>query len=195
VTTTTTSAEVKTLRQAPEFVKPMGWTRDGLLVWVQGMPSGSSIWTMDSSGQARDVFHESAQIAEARVSPDGRWIVYSSNRSGRFEIEVSRFPEFGQRYPLTVAGGRYPRWRADGKEIYFLSADRRLMAASFVAGPSPSVGTPTSLFEVDLVAHPVLSFAAYEYDAAVDGSRFLINRLVSPPDESLSMIVDWNPPR
>jgi hypothetical protein len=196
VTTTTTSAEVKTLRQAPGFVKPMGWTRDHRLVWIEGMPSGSSIWMMDSNGQAREVFRESAWIAEARVSPDGRWIAYSSNRSGRFEIELSRFPEFGQRYPLSVAGGGYPRWRGDGKEIFFLSADRRLMAASFVAGPSPSVGTPTSLFEVDLVAHPDrLNFAAYEYDAAGDGSRFLINRLVSPPDESLSMIVDWNPPR
>ena len=99
---------------------------------------------MDSKRKASEVFHDNASfIAEARVSPDGHWIAYSSNRSGRFEIELSRFPEFGQRYPLSVAGGGYPRWRADGKEIYFLSADRRLMAASFAAGSVPVVGTPT----------------------------------------------------
>jgi eukaryotic-like serine/threonine-protein kinase len=107
VTTTTASAEEKTLHQGPDLAKPMGWTRDHRLVWIQGTPSGASIWTMDSNGKASEVFHESAFIAEARVSPDGRWIVYSSNRSGRFEIELSRFPEFGQRYPLSVAGGGY----------------------------------------------------------------------------------------
>ena len=131
-----------------------------------------------------------------RVSPDGRWIAYASDRSGRFEIEVTSFPEPGRRYPVSVEGGGYPRWRADGRELYFLSADSRLMAASFAAGTPPAIGTPAPLFEVRLIASPDSGiFTTYEYDVNADGSRFLINRMVSLPDESMTVIVDWNPPR
>ena len=131
-----------------------------------------------------------------RVSPDGRWIAYASDRSGRFEIEVTSFPEPGRRYPVSVQGGGYPRWRADGREVYFLSANSRLMAASFAAGTPPAIGTPAPLFEVRLIPSPDRGiFTTYEYDAHADGSRFLINRMVSLPDESMTIIVDWNPPR
>ena len=122
---------------------------------------------------------------------------YASDRSGRFEIEVSSFPEIGRRYPVSVAGGGYPRWRADGRELYFLSADGRMMAAAFAPGPPPAITTPAPLFEVPrLIAHPDRgNFAAYEYDVTADGSRFLINRMVSPPETSMTVIVDWNPTR
>ena len=136
------------------------------------------------------------RISEARVSPDGRWIAYASDRSGRFEIEVSSFPEPGHSYPVSVEGGGYPRWRADGRELYFLSADARMMAATFRPGTPPTIGTPAPLFEVRLIAHPDrMSFAHYEYDVNADGSRFLINRLVSAADTSMAIIVDWNPSR
>jgi hypothetical protein len=86
--------------------------------------------------------------------------------------------------------------RADGRELYFLSADSRLMAATFTAGTPPTIGNPVPLFEVRLVAHPDRgSFAEYEYDVNADGSRFLINRMVSPPNANLTVIVDWNPSR
>ena len=98
--------------------------------------------------------------------------------------------------PVSVEGGGYPRWRADGRELYFLSADGRLMAATFSAGTPPAIGTPAPLFEARLIAHPDrANFAAYEYDASADGSRFLINRIVSPPDPNMTVIVGWNPLR
>ncbi len=109
---------------------------------------------------------------------------------------MTSFPEPGRRYPVSVQGGGYPRWRADGRELYFLSADARLMAASFAAGTPPAIGTPAPLFEVRLIPSPDRGiFTTYEYDVHADGSRFLINRMVSLPDESMTIIVDWNPPR
>ena len=78
----------------------------------------------------------------------------------------------------------------------FLSADARLMATTFSAGPRPTIGRPTPLFEARLIAHPDRGiFAGYEYDVAADGSRFLINRMVSPPEASMTVIVGWNPMR
>jgi hypothetical protein len=70
------------------------------------------------------------------------------------------------------------------------------MAATFTAGTPPAIGVPVPLFEVRLVAHPDRgSFAAYEYDVNADGSRFLVNRMITPPDPSLTVITGWNPPR
>ena len=109
---------------------------------------------------------------------------------------MSRFPEGGTRYPVSVDGGGYPRWRADGRELYFLSADARLMATTFSTGSRPTIGRPAPLFEARLIAHANRGiFAGYEYDVAADGSRFLINRLVSPPEASMTVIVGWNPMR
>jgi eukaryotic-like serine/threonine-protein kinase len=99
------------------MVKPVGWTHDGRVVWIDATPSGRlAIWTMPVDGEPAPFLQESARIFEARVSPEGRWIAYSTNRSGRPEIEVTSFPVLGPRYLVTVDGGGYPRWRADGRD-------------------------------------------------------------------------------
>lgn len=193
VSASVVTGDVETLREAPMPLKTVAWLRDGLMVWIE-MPS--SIWTMRAKGQPVVVLRGGGQTFEARVSPDGRWIAYATDHSGRLEIQVQSLLEPGMRYPVSVAGGGYPRWRADGRELYFISADSRLMAATFTAATPPAIGTPAALFEVTLNAHPDrATFAGYEYDVNADGSRFLINRMVSPPQTSMSIIVDWNPSR
>jgi hypothetical protein len=149
VTTSVTTGDVESVRPLRDGVKPIGWTRDGRLVWFEyaaaAGPPGSTIWTRPTNGLPVLVLRD-GDVETPRVSPDGRWIAYASHRSGRFEIELTSFPEPGRRYPVSVEGGGYPRWRADGREVYFLSADARLMAASFAAdscqSPSSSTGQP-----------------------------------------------------
>ena len=151
---------------------------------------------MPVGGDPAPFLQEGSLIFEARVSPDGRWIAYATNRSGRFEVEVTSFPVPGPRHLVTVDGGGYPRWRADGRELYFLSPDARLMAATFSPGSPPAIGSPAALFEVRLIAHPDRgTFAHYEYDVDADGSRFLINRVVSSPETDMTVIVNWDPSR
>jgi len=189
----------ETMHRHTTIVKPMGWLDDGRLVWIEGTTGGhpgTSIWMKPATGPAVPVIHDGADVFEARVTRDQRWIAYASNRSGRFEVEVASFPEPGARSPVSVSGGGYPRATADGGELYFLAADGRLMAASFTSGTPPVIGTPVPLFEVRLIAHPDrATFAAFEYDVNADGSRFLINGMISPPDPNMTVIVDWNPPR
>ena len=137
---------------------------------------------------------DGAQNLEARLSPDGKWIAYATDRSGRFEVEVQSFPVPGRRQLASLEGGGYPRWRADGRELYFLSPNSRLMAVRFDPGNPPVLASPVPLFEVSLVAHPDrANFAAYEYDVSSDGKRFLINRQVAQPEMNMTIIVNWSP--
>jgi Tol biopolymer transport system component len=171
---------------------PLSWTRDGqTLVFDQ-----QGIWTigLGNPGKATPYLQDGARNLEARLSPDDKWLAYATDRSGRFEIEVRSFPVPGPRYVVSLEGGGYPRWRADGKELYFLAGTSRLMAVAVTPGDPPRFSAPTPLFDVDLVSHPARGFFdAFEYDVTADGSRFLVNRLVSPSDTSLTIIVNWSP--
>jgi Tol biopolymer transport system component len=201
LTATSTGSFTPLFQQGAANLKPVGWTRDGkMLVFIQTVDKSTarSIWTMpvNDPQKAAPYLQDAAQNLEARLSPDNKWIAYATDRSGRFEVEVQSFPTPGVRHQISLEGGGYPRWRADGRELYFLSADSRVMAVAITPGDPPAFGRPTSLFEVKLVAHPDrANFGAYEYDVNADGSRFLINRQVAEPVTSMTIIVDWTPQR
>jgi Tol biopolymer transport system component len=172
---------------------PLAWTRDGqTLVFEQN----AGLWTigLGDPRKATSYLVDGARNLEARLSPDDKWLAYATDRSGRFEIEVRSFPVPGPRYVVSLEGGGYPRWRADGRELYFLAGTSRLMAVAVTPGDPPRFSAPTQLVDVELVAHPTRGFFdAFEYDVAADGSRFLVNRLVSPSDTNMTIIVNWSP--
>ena len=82
----------------------------------------------------------------ANFSPDGRFIAYTSNESGRFEVYVQTLPPPARKWPISVNGGYEPRWRADGRELYYLADDRKLMAVPVSSGAVP-FGVPRPLFQ------------------------------------------------
>ena len=121
-----------------------------------------------------------------QFSPDGRWVAYRSTESGRGEIYVVPFPGPGGKRQISTAGGVFPRWRADGKEIFFLSPGTRLMAAEVaVKGGALEVGAVHSLFGP-------LAFEFYPYEVSADGQHFLALRA---PEEKgvtpLTLIQNW----
>src|SRR5262249_56227969 len=103
-------------------------------------------------------------------SPDGRFFVYSSDEPGQSEIFVRRFPMTEEAWRISTAGGRQPEWSHDGKEIFFLTLDGRLMSAPVSAGGTLSVGTPQALFPTTLR----VSVSFNQYAASADGKRFLM---------------------
>ena len=127
---------------------------------------------------------------QARFSPDGRWIAYASDESGRFEVYVRRFPTGGAQSPISVGGGTQPEWRRDGKELFYISADGKLMVVDIgSSGSTLTAGVPRSLFDVEIPE----SSAPYANDYAVtaDGQHFLVNSLVDQPTlPTLSVIVN-----
>jgi hypothetical protein len=125
----------------------------------------------------------------AQFSPDGRWLAYASNESGEFEIYVQPFPGAGQKWQISTGGGAVPRWRRDGKEIFFLKfPEKTLMAAEVKAGSTFSVGAPKALFQTQIRR----SDFGTQYDVSPDGSRFLINTLVDEgKTEALTVVQNW----
>jgi hypothetical protein len=119
------------------------------------------------------------------LSPDGRFLAYTSDDSGRTELYLSRFPEMSGRLPVTAGGGQRPSWRADGRELYFVGPGNRLMAAAVtITGATPAVGSPSPLFEV-----PVFGGL---YAPSADGRRFLI-AVPAPSTDVVPMELQLNP--
>jgi Tol biopolymer transport system component len=128
---------------------------------------------------------------EGQFSPDGHWVAYSSNESGRWQVYVAPFPGPAKKYQISTEGGQQPRWRSDGKELFFLSADRKLMAVSLRTGSPFEFSQPTPLFETH--AHePITAEEFFTYDNSADGRRFLINvdaEQTSP--RPVDIILNW----
>jgi Tol biopolymer transport system component len=128
---------------------------------------------------------------QGRFSPNGRWVAYASDESGRFEIYVRPYPTAPGQWPISASGGMQPEWRGDGKELYFISGDGRLMAADVSTdGPTFTAGVPRALFEVDVpdsaAPHPS------DYDVSADGKRFLINTVLDQPAKpAVTVILNW----
>lgn len=121
---------------------------------------------------------------DAHLSPNGQWLAYRSNESKRFEIYVQTFPEHGGKWQISTGGGSFPVWSRDGRELYFIGADRKMMAVE-ITGPGAGfkAGVPKPLFEVAV---------AEQFDVAKDG-RFLIHVPVDQAASSvpISVITNW----
>ena len=120
-------------------------------------------------------------------SPDGRWLAYCSTASGERQVYVEPFPGPGGKWQVSPAGGCYPRWRRDQKELFYLSTDNKMMAVEVKANGSSFVtGAVTPLFEAQL--YRIFTGA---YDVSADGQRFLIISDPGQPDASITLVQNW----
>jgi hypothetical protein len=111
----------------------------------------------------------------ARFSPDSRWIAYTSTESGSPEVYVASLSEPGNRHRISVDGGTTPRWRRDGRELYYASADSRsIFAVPIEAGPTFKSGAPTRLLSIGAVPAVRDRARNVAYDVTPDGQRFLV---------------------
>jgi eukaryotic-like serine/threonine-protein kinase len=178
------SGSPQLLRQGNEL-SPESWSPDGHLVFMdfaKGAP-----YLMIYSAADRQV-REFALGGEADFSPDGKWIVYIGPGTVAFrDIFIQPFPGPGARIQVSVAGGAQPRWSRDGKQVFYMAPDSRMMVASF--DPQKKVtGAPRVLFQTRIVAP---SFVDHQFDIAPDG-RFLINSLPSGNSSPLTLVTGWN---
>ncbi len=121
------------------------------------------------------------------LSPDGRWLAYASDETGRFEVYVQSFPGGGKRQ-VSTGGGHYPRWRRDGRELFYYAGDGKLMVAPVRSGESFETGAAVSLFEFR--AGTLQNFRPYAVTG--DGQRFLLNAVVdTEPNAPLTVVVNW----
>jgi Tol biopolymer transport system component len=169
---------------------PSSWSPDSRFILYYTLGGQSDLTVLPLSGDRKPVPFLKTRFNErgGQFSPDGRWVVYYSDESGKNEIYVAPFPGPGGKWQISTAGGVYPRWRRDGTEIFFLAPDNKLMAAAVNGrGPSFEVGAVEPLFET----HALNGFR-FPYGVSADGQRFLINTF-SEQDASapITIILNW----
>jgi Tol biopolymer transport system component len=121
----------------------------------------------------RKVLEGRGITTQARVSPDGKWVAFVNADSGRFEVVIQDFPKSSGRWQVTTTGGLQPKWRADGKELFYLTLDGQLSAVPVNLGGLVEIGKPQVLFETR--TETVTGFVWHQYDVSPDGQRFLVN--------------------
>jgi Tol biopolymer transport system component len=117
--------------------------------------------------------------ADGQISPDGKWVAYESDETGDWEVYISPFPSSGGKLQVSRGGGMEPRWRGDGKEIFYLDPKGNLASVTVNSVGSLSTGAPTVLFQTHARAS-VSSSDLFTYDVTPDGKRFLVDRYVKP---------------
>jgi hypothetical protein len=176
--------------------QPLDWSRDGrFLLFTQITLSSEIMVRYASGGQPLSFLGHAYGATKAQFNPGRpRWIAYDFDDSGRREIYVQAF-EPGKtassaRWQISNAGGTMPRWRGDGKEIFYLALDGKLMAARISSdGPSFQFSTPELLFNA---MPPLLRSPSFEYDVTPDGQRFLLVEPAEKPEYlPLTLISKW----
>jgi len=132
---------------------PTDVSPDGRHVLIDQYTNGAEIdiWVLDrESGDAHALRKTPANEAEGRISPDGRWLVYQSDEAGRLEIYVTPFPDGGRSWQISQAGGMYPNWRSDGRELVYVDLDGMLQVVPVSSsGETINVGRSIELFRID----------------------------------------------
>src|SRR5437588_348254 len=123
-------------------------------------------------------------------SPDGHWVAYTSRESGREEVYVAPFPGPGGKWQVSSSGGRMPRWRRDGRELYFVAEDDTLMAAEVEASPNKfEVKNVRPLFRVTLA--PEARDRSGSFDVTADGTRFIMNASNDEAQPPITLVLNW----
>ena len=156
---------------------PDDWSPDGKwIVYEQtGQKTATDLWLLPISGDRKPISYLQTSFDEmnAHFSPDGRWMAYQSNESGQFQVYVQTVPVSGAKYQISISGGSSLRWRRDGKELFYVSADRKLMATPVKLEATIEVGTLQPLFPFS--PFPGFASALAFYAPMRDGQRFLVN--------------------
>jgi eukaryotic-like serine/threonine-protein kinase len=166
----------------------MSVSPDGRILLYRVSSKRNDIWMkpLDGSGEPKPFIATEFDENYGRFSPDGRWVAYSSNESGRPEVYVVPFPGPGGKWQISIAGGELPRWRGDGRELFYLAQDKTLMAVTVDAGTTAvRAGEAAPLFRT-----AVPTMVGYNYAVSADGQRFLINTSVDVPPP-LAVIENW----
>jgi len=190
---TQTSAKEETLGAQGTNIRATSWLGDGkLLVYSQtGDTTNDDIWLLPLDGDRKPKLFKQTRFIEGagQVSPDGRWMVYSSDLSGQFEIYIEPMPAGGAQRQISVGGGRGPVWRNDGRELYFASGNK-LMAVDVKPGADLTFGTPHELFSGSNLIFNPRQRAVYP---SADGSQFLALLPVgdAPAALPITVVTNW----
>ncbi len=193
-----TGSQEKLLETPNIRVYPYSISPDGqYIAYMRSDPkstTGLDIWALpmspDKSGEKKPfpVIATNFLDVTPSFSPDGKWLAYANNETGRMEIYIQPFPSGAGRWQVSTAGGAKPVWRKDGKELYFFSTDQQMMAVDVSQkGASLELGTPHALFKATTVGG-----GSGAYTVSADGKKFIMNTVLPQSiTEPLTLITNW----
>ncbi|HEY1481253.1 MAG TPA: protein kinase [Candidatus Acidoferrum sp.] len=171
------------------MVNPWDWSRDGKYLLLR---NETELWYYSVADDKSQAYIKGPGVVRnAQFSPDGKYVAYATNETGDWEVYVSPFPLASSKWQVSRGGGEEPRWRRDGKELFYVAPDGKLMAASVKLGTGFEAMTPVALFQTRR-RQKISSQDVFTYAVSADGNNFLFNTLMdqreAPP---LSVIQNW----
>jgi Tol biopolymer transport system component len=189
------------LLSTPGVKFPMDLSRDGrFLLYDILHGGGTDMWALPLDGDRKPLAIVQTEFDDrlGQFSPDGKWVAYQSNRSGRFEIYLRRFPGPGRDFRVSTEGGAQVRWNPTGKELFYIAADDRLTAVPIrfsADGETAEPGQPVPLFGTNL-GSAAPNTNRQQYAVSPDGQSFVLNSTLDTAGTSpITVILNWKPPR
>jgi dipeptidyl aminopeptidase/acylaminoacyl peptidase len=186
--------DVKLLSSEGKNPVAQSWSRDGKFIVYAAFNQDTrmDLWLLPMTGDRRSVPLLRTSFAETQghVSPDGRWLAYTSDESGRSEVYVQSFPDLVSKIQVSASGGGDPRWRPDGQELFYIAADRRLIAVPVKTGRTFVPGLAVPVFDTGMP--PYWYFARNLYDLASDGTYLLMAPVEDDRSMPFTIVLDWN---
>ena len=179
------------LIESPANERSAAWSKNGrYLLYTQETDTGSGIYALPLSGDGKPIeIVPPQEIAlYPALSANDKWLAYQSMKSGTSEIYVISFPEPHLKRKISDSGGMSPRWREDGKELYYLALDGKIMAADISMGAKIDSGKPQELF----ISHVQLNDKVYSFSPNSDGTRFLwLKQLTDTASTPITIVLNW----
>lgn len=182
------SEEEKPIVESEQDKYPNSWSRDGrYILYEEGLelkyvtlPEKKSALFLKAPGTLKN----------AQFSPDGKWVAYASNESGRWEVYVTSFPEGKGKWQVSSGGGEQPRWRADGKELFYFSPEAKIMALPVKTAGGFDPGVPAELFQTS-PKETVATSEQFIYDVDPSGQKFLVNAQAQNISQPMTVVLHW----
>jgi serine/threonine-protein kinase len=174
---------------------PKSWSRDGknlvVFEFTSSMQLAIGLLSMEGNHPRKLLLQEKYSLKDPRVSPDGRWMAYASNESGKYEVYVRPFPDVNKaRWPVSTGGGNTPLWSPDGRVLYYHIGEAA-MAVPVETGPTFKAGKPTVLFRRTHIRSFGVDLTDFAYwDISPDGKRFLMLKDAESP-RKINIVLNW----
>jgi eukaryotic-like serine/threonine-protein kinase len=176
------------LFQSGEGKFPKLWLKDGKSMLFINL-NGRTLYQLPLAGGRQPLVLTKSEFNRDNfvLSPDERWVAFNSNESGRWEVYVAAFPAFTEKRQVSTTGGCQPLWRKDGKELFYLTMDGKLMAAEVKSGAALQTGIPQMLFQSRTTVSPIY----IQYCATADGKKFLIRDPAGEDVAPFTVVLNW----
>jgi Tol biopolymer transport system component len=179
------------LLKSDDEVYPTDWSKDGRFIVFEKRNEARTrdLWALELPGRGvRTIAATSADERQGRLSPDGRWMAYTANDSGRWEVYVRGFGDPSNVWQISTDGGVQPEWSPDGKELYYVNATRQLAVVRIRSGAGFDFAPPAPMFAIDIANRRPRSL----YNVTPDGRRFVFSTQPVEDEELVSVITNWS---